>query len=156
MAAQVGRYNGDRQIWLFDSWEGMPEPTAEDVLPDGRPGTKGMALGYEERVRELLFKKLKVESTRVRLVKGWFKDTIPAYKRDIGEMAFLHVDCDWYESVGLCLEELFDGVISGGFVVIDDYGSFKGCRKAFDEFAAKRGLRVGLVPIDETAVYMRK
>jgi len=154
--ASVARYNKNRHIWLFDSWEGLPKPTEDDISYIGEPGQEGMSLGYEEKVKELLFKKLKLNSSKVYLVRGWFNNTIPSHKKDIGEIALLHLDCDWYESVKLCLEELYDNVINGGFIFIDDYGHWKGCRRAVDEFVEERNLRIELIKIDYTGAYFQK
>jgi hypothetical protein len=54
----------------------------------------------------------------------------------------LRVDGDWYESTKCCLENLYDNVVSGGFLIIDDYGTCHGCKKAVDEFIQRRGLNV--------------
>lgn len=115
-----------------------------------------MGLGYEEKVRELLFKKLKLDNKVIHLVKGWFNDTLPIHKNDIGKIALLHLDCDWYESVKICLEELYDSVIEGGFIFIDDYGHWRGCKKAVDEFIKERDLKIELVKSDYTGVYFQK
>jgi O-methyltransferase len=156
LVAKLAEHNGNRHIWLFDSWEGLPEPTSSDVTYEGQCGEKGMALGFEGKVRELMFEKLKLSKHRVHLVKGWFQNTIRPHKRDIGEIALLHLDCDFYESVKLCLEELYEKVSEGGFVVIDDYGYWKGCKKAVDEFIEKQSSRIKLRNIDYSAVCFRR
>jgi O-methyltransferase len=156
LVAKVAEHNGNRHIWLFDSWEGLPEPTSSDVTCGGQCGEKGMALGSEGKVNELMLRKLKLSRNRVHLVKGWFQNTLKPHKRDIGEIALLHLDCDFYESVKLCLEELYDKVRVGGFVVIDDYGYWRGCKKAVDEFIENRGSGTKLNNIDYSAVYFRR
>jgi len=135
--ASVCRDKG-RQVWLLDSWEGLPEPTEEDISCTGKQGRKGMDLGSQETAKELLFKKLKLDPPNVHLVRGWFKETIPAVNDAIGEIALLHLDCDWYESVKCCLEHLYDRVVDGGFVFVDDYGHWRGCKRAVDEFSDRR------------------
>lgn len=159
-AAVVGlgtKNDRNRQIWLFDSWEGLPEPTEEDVSYQGKKGRVSMANGSsEERVRELLFDKFKLDQQKFHLVKGWFNDTIPVHENSIDKIALLHLDCDWYESVKFCLEHLYDKVVDGGVIFIDDYGYWKGCKKAVDEFIANRNLNVDIVKIDYTGVYFRK
>jgi hypothetical protein len=154
--ASVARRNRERHIWLFDSWEGMPEPTAEDVACTGKRGTKGMARGSERTARELLFGRLGLDRTTVQLVQGWFDKTIPNALPAIGEIALLHLDCDWYESVRFCLETLYDRVVDGGFIVVDDYGHWKGCQKAVDEFRKRRGITGDLIRVDYTGVFFRK
>ncbi len=69
-----------------------------------------------------------------RLHIGWFQDTLP--QNEIEKIAILRLDGDWYASTKICLDHLYDKVVPGGFVVIDDYGTYEGCRKAVDEFLA--------------------
>jgi len=156
LLAKVAERNQNRHIWLFDSWEGLPEPSPEDVSYRGDPGKKAMILGSEEKARELIFKKFRLNPHNVHLVKGWFKDTIPSHKPAMGEIALLHIDCDWYESVKLCLRELYDRVVRNGFIFIDDYGYWKGCKKAVEEFIRERNLKIELIQIDFTGVYFQK
>jgi hypothetical protein len=153
LVAEGGR---GRHVWLFDSWEGLPEPTEMDVSYSGELGRAGMDFGYEEKVRRLLFEKLNLDEGRISIVKGWFEKTIPPLRERIGPIALLHLDCDWYKSVRFCLDQLYDAVVQGGIVAIDDYGHWKGCKKAVDEFVTSRNLVVKLARVDYTAVYFRK
>jgi len=153
LIASVAEYNKSRHVWLFDSWEGLPESNRYDVRSNGELGKQGMFVGSEENVKELLFKKIKLNSQRFHLVKGWFTDTLFIHKKDIGQIALLHLDCDLYESVKLCLEELYSNVVEDGVVVIDDYGSWKGCKKAVDDFILKRNIKAKLIKIDDEGIY---
>jgi O-methyltransferase len=150
------REDPHRQLWLFDSWEGMPEATGYDISCKGEIGQKGTTIGQLERVEEVLFDRLSLDEDRIHLVRGWFEDTVPLHEGEIDEVALLHIDCDWYESVRYCLGKFYDRVSEGGFVVIDDYGYWQGCRVAVDEFFAERGIRPELVRTDHTGVYFRK
>ena len=62
----------------------------------------------------------------------------------IGPIAVLRLDGDFYESTRFCLETLYDRVVPGGYVIIDDYGTFEGCRAAVHEFLDSRGLALHL------------
>lgn len=152
----VARRSGERNVWLFDSWEGMPDATEEDVACTGKRGAKGMTRGSEETVRELLFGRLGLDRARVHVVRGWFNETVPSAANAIGEIALLHLDCDWYESVKFCLETLYDRVVDGGYIVVDDYGHWKGCRKAVDEFRDRRGITGELVRVDYSGAFFGK
>ena len=70
--------------------------------------------------------------------KGWFQNTIPERASRINSIAVLRLDGDWYESTKICLEHLYDKVVSGGIVIFDDYGLYEGCKKAVDEFFYSR------------------
>ena len=135
-----------REAWLFDSFAGLPEPTAEDGVlrkPQGKDKSswdlaKGYCLGTQEEVEDLLFNKFGFDRDKVHLVKGWFQDTLPEYREQVGDIAVLRIDGDWFESTKCCLENLYDNVVEGGYVIIDDYG-LVGCKKATDEFFSSRG-----------------
>ncbi|MBD3309306.1 hypothetical protein GF339_23115 [candidate division KSB3 bacterium] len=156
IVAELTKQNPHRHIWLFDSWEGLPDPTPFDVSFTGEEGEKGTSFGYEEKAKELLLDRLRLNPQRIHFVKGWFQDTLPARKPEIGEIGLLHLDCDWYESVKFCLQECYDQVIPGGFIVIDDYGYWQGCKKAVDEFFEQRKLQIDLLWSDDIGVYFQK
>ena len=151
MAMTSAKYGRRRPVWLFDSYEGLPDPTAEDFV-DGktgrhvRPLPRGSCLGTYEEVDALLFGKFGLDRRDVHMVKGWFQDTLVAERDAIGPIAVLRIDGDWYDSVKCCLDMLYDQVVSGGYVIIDDYSSCFGAQKAVDEFLEKRNLHVRLVP----------
>lgn len=156
-AAVLARSAPQRELWLFDSWEGCPDPTEFDVNARGVAGTRGDFMATRDRAEELLFDRLSLNRSRVHLVQGWFDETLPATAGSIGPIGLLHVDGDWYESTRVVLDTLFDQVVPGGFVVIDDYGDWMGCRRAVDEFLAERGLDVGdLRQYDMSQAVLRK
>jgi O-methyltransferase len=140
-----------RTVWLFDSFQGMPPVTEADG-----PGAEDWvgALAYDARKVEKLLRRTGADLSRVRIVEGFFADTFPTV--EIPRIALLNVDSDWYESVKLCFEKFYDAVAPGGFVSIDDYGTWPGCRKAVDEFVAKRGLNHKMNRVDETAFWFQK
>ena len=71
------------------------------------------------------------DGSRINLVEGLFEDTLP-----IGgaAVALAHIDCDWHDPVKLCLERIGPRISPGGFIVLDDYNDYEGCRKATDAF----------------------
>jgi hypothetical protein len=141
----------DRKVFLFDSYEGLPDPTEKDY-EQGKTGLhardlkKGECLGTVEQVSSLLFDRFKLDRARVTLVKGWFQDTLAVTADQASPIAVLRIDADWYESVKCCLDALYDRVAPGGAIIIDDYGSCFGARKAVDEFLAARGIVPDLRP----------
>src|SRR5947209_5181098 len=140
-----------RQVWLLDVFQGMPEPGPRD--PPQAWADVGKFASSEAVVRQT-FAAARIPPANVRVVVGRFEDTlqtVPSFP-----VAFLHLDCDWYESVRLCLHKFYDAVVPGGAVVFDDYGFWSGCRKAVDEFIAEHGIGVHLMPIDSTSHYFRK
>ncbi len=136
-----------RTLWLFDSYEGLPDPTEEDFDDSKsatgehvRPLPKGSCLGTLDEVKHLMFNVMQFPQERINFIKGWFQDTVPVQKSVIGKIALLRLDGDWYDSTKVCLEGLYDNVSSGGAIIIDDYQSCYGCKRAVDEFLAARSI----------------
>jgi Macrocin-O-methyltransferase (TylF) len=142
----------DREVWAFDSFEGLPEAGPRD--PDRAQEWVGELVASEDKVREAFSRFSSRE--RLRLVKGWFEDTFADAMPAIGPVAILHADGDWYESVKLTLETFEPKVSAGGFVVIDDYGAWEGAREAVHDYRTLRSIDEPLVEIDHTAAYWRK
>jgi predicted O-methyltransferase YrrM len=134
-AAMASSASRDREIYLFDSFEGLPPPGVEDGAVARSRYARGWCAGTEDDVR-LIYGRLGLLGPRVHFVKGWFQDTFP--QTVVGPIALLHVDADWYDSVKLCLDRFWDDVAPGGFVVFDDYARWEGCTRAVDEFLAAR------------------
>ena len=119
----------DRHLWLFDAFAGMPAASAED--DDRAREIEGQFVGSEAQTRRIL-ERVGMDPRRTHLEVGWFDDTYPG--ADTGRVALLHVDCDFYEPVKLTLETFWPRLTPGAYVVINDYGSYEGCRIATDEF----------------------
>ena len=141
-----------RDVWAFDSFEGLPEPGPLDGTES--EGWRGECHGAEERLREAFARFAHPERLRVR--RGWFEATFPAAEDQIGAIAVLHCDGDWYASVKLTLETFYPKLSPGGYVVIDDYGHWVGARRATDEFRGRLDISAPLVRVDYTGHYWRK
>ena len=140
-----------RSCWFFDSFEGLPDPTNQDFSEGQtgqhiRPLPRGSCLGTFEQVSQLLFEKFELSREKITLVKGWFQDTLSVQAEQVGRIALLRVDGDWYESTKCCLETLYDQVSDGGQIIIDDYCSCYGAKKATNEFIQNRNIETTLVP----------
>jgi len=129
----------------------MPETTLKDG--DAARAQIGKVAGDQIQVQKVL-KLVGARMERVRIVPGWFEETFPTVS--IARIALLNIDADWYTSVKLCLETFYDLVVPGGFISIDDYGHWPGCRKAVDEFFEARNLLYPLRRVDYTAHWFQK
>lgn len=161
-----------RHLHLFDSFEGIPEPmedldgqAASDWARKHGAGADGRlvairdayeAVGSLDANKELIEGRLAYPAEFVHYHVGWFQDAVPQAASQVGDIAILRLDGDWYESTQVCLQNLYDLVVSGGFVIIDDYGHYEGCRRAVEDFLAERGLKVFLNHIDYTGRYWIK
>ena len=129
----------NRKLWLFDSFEGLPAPSREDRLihdifklgsMDKYKGT--MASPETEVLAKLAAVKFPRE--RIRVKKGWVKDTIKNGELP-RQVAFAYVDFDFYDPIKDALEFLDARMPSGGRIVVDDYGYFsEGAQLAVDQF----------------------
>ena len=138
------RMETHRPIWLFDTFEGLPAPTSQDPDFEIAELYTGTCAGTLEGVRGL-FTELHLMQ-EAHFVKGLFQETLTA--TPLPQIALLHLDGDWYESVKVCLENLYDKVAPGGVIQFDDYGYWKGARKAVDEFLEYRKIEVPLQRLD--------
>ncbi len=165
MAHAAKEAKSGRKTWLFDSFEGLPEPTKEDGLQartyasdrdSGRLASIQKCVGPLEDVRRLFFSILKLNAEDIYFGKGWFQDVLSKEKQNVGEIAVLRLDADWYESTKCALENLYDNVVPGGYILVDDYGHWEGCKKAVDEFLSSRNIKANLQKVDYAGVYFQK
>jgi O-methyltransferase len=148
-----------RDLYLYDTYEGMSQPGAKDVDIEGHAAS---ALLQEkdrndpdsvwcyarlEDVRTAL-SSTGYDESRMHFVRGKIEDTIPASAP--GHIAVLRLDTDWYESTRHELEHLYPRLSPGGVLIIDDYGHWAGCRQAVDEYFASHGIRLLLTRVDYT------
>jgi O-methyltransferase len=124
-----GTRSSARPVHLFDAWEGLPATCAYDGA--SAAAWTGEVVGSLARVNAVM-RKLDIDPPRIVIHRGWFDQTFP--HADVPQIALLHVDADFYEPTKLCLARWYPHVSRGGFIEIDDYDSFAGCRRAVDEF----------------------
>lgn len=145
----------ERSVWVADSFEGLPPPD-----PEGYPADRGdrhwtfdaLAVSMDEVRRN--FERYGLLDDRVRFLKGWFRDTLPA--APISRLAVLRLDGDMYESTMVALRALYPKLSRGGYVIVDDYGAVPSCKAAVHDFIAEQGVRAELRPIDWTGVYWER
>ncbi len=145
----------DRTVWVADSFEGLPKPSAEypEYIEDGMPfwGVKELSVSQAEV--EANFAKYGLLDGQVRFLKGWFRDTLPG--APIDRLAVLRLDGDLYESTFETLVALYEKVSPGGYVIIDDYHTVKGCHDAVNDFRRDRHVSEPVIDIDYAPVYWK-
>ena len=119
----------DKIIYGFDSFEGLPENFGHD-LPKGSFNQNGKAPNVPDNVR---------------LIKGWFDKTLPAFVREHPQKcAFIHVDCDCYSSTKIIFDNLKNQIGAGTVIAFDEYFNYPGWQqyeyKAFMEFVAENNI----------------
>ena len=150
------RYGADdRVVWCCDSFEGMPSPSRKDLMIDANSdfSDRNYLTVSKEQVAEN-FRKFGLLDSNVKFLKGWFCDTLP--DAPIGAIAILRMDGDLYESSMDALKNLYHKISIGGYIIVDDYNSWKGCRQAVDEFRELSNIQDPISVIDAHAVFWRK
>ena len=144
-----------RNIWLFDSFEGLPKPTERDDKQNNKYYFEGVCTGDERNVSRI-FNKLEIPKERVKIVKGWIEDTFSGV--EIDKISLLHVDTDWFDSVEFVLEHFYENVVKGGFIIIDDYYTLQGCHDAVNSFLRRKNLQdsVDIIKVDWNGAYFCK
>jgi hypothetical protein len=145
----------DRNVWVADSFRGFP-PTRGDHDDQGEDFTGGLGeealrVGFGE-VRKN-FVRYGLLDDHVRFLVGWFADTLPF--APIERLAVARIDCDLYESTRDAITALYPKLSPGGFLIVDDYGSFDACRHAVDEYRMHHRIEVPIERIDADGVYWR-
>ena len=161
MARALQRFGRSvRDIWLYDTFEGMPPPSDLDVRVGGRSAQALLresesdkdeslvwAVSPQEEVEENM-RRSGYPSERFRFVKGLVEDTLEATAPETVAMARL--DTDWYQSTKHELEVLMPRMASGGVVIIDDFGDWEGSRRAVEEYLETAPWKPFLQRIDHT------
>jgi hypothetical protein len=146
-----------RKIYLYDTYEGMSEPTEKDVGSSGKPAWDKWEKNKKENgndwcyasldeVRENLLSTGYPEEKLV-FVKGKVENTIP--KQVPEKISVLRLDTDWYESTYHEMVYLFPLLSPGGVLILDDYGYWKGAREAVDQYLSENNQKMFIVRIDK-------
>lgn len=131
--------SSDKNLWLFDSFEGLPAPTAKDKLKDDIFNLKSIEAyqGTMKHSVESVLNNLKgvdFPIKRTRVIDGFIEDTITANEMPKA-VAFAYVDFDFYNPIKTALEFLDKVIVKDGVIIVDDYDFFsEGAKTAVDEF----------------------
>jgi len=156
--ALMARGDTSRDLWLYDTFEGMSEPTDADAAASGESAAAQLArtprgegvwceAGLDDVQANLWSTGYPRE--RIHFVQGKVEDTIPGTLP--GRVALLRLDTDWYESTAHELLHLYPRLSRHGILVIDDYGHWQGARRAVDEYFEAQAEPVYLHRVDYTA-----
>lgn len=149
----------DRDLYLFDTFEGMTEPGPHDIAMGGATATSLLAQNARteedpvwcyapmERVEQALAL-TRYPRGLIHMIPGRVEETLQIAAPE--RIALLRLDTDWYESTRQELQVLFPRLARGGVLLIDDYGHWRGARRAVDEYVSAYRLKLLLHPIDYT------
>lgn len=159
LSAVIKEFSPSRRLFACDSFCGLPPTSEKDV---NRTGINAEDCGWgagtcaapEASVLELCDKL--GTRTFITTIKGFFEDTLPNQASSFGPISFLHMDGDWYSSTKTILENLYDRLVPGAYVQVDDFGYWAGCRKAIEEYFTTRHLAMDVNNIDGEGIWFRK
>lgn len=148
----------DRELYLFDTFEGMSEPSERDVAFTGETAQNLLSEAGDRTAADSVWcvasltdveqtmTQTGYEPARIHYVKGKVEDTIP----DSAPLriALLRLDTDWYESTKHEMQHLFPRLSPGGILILDDYGHWQGARQAVDEYIREAKAPLFLQRID--------
>jgi O-methyltransferase len=147
-----------REYVLCDSFQGLPKAQPIDgqaalawQSDTSSPGYHENCTAAEEVARTAMALS---PARRVQVVAGWFDKTLPHVHLDNG-IALLRLDADWYESTMACLDALYQRVVPGGLVIIDDYYTWDGCARAVHDFLSHRKVSARIRQRADAICYIR-
>jgi hypothetical protein len=159
LAAVIKRYSQrDRLLFCCDTFAGMPTPTQQDCHDGIHADDYGWGDGTCAAPLSSLIEITEVLGVHghIRPVEGLFAETLPQLRSEVGAIALLHLDGDWYSSTIDILNNLYSQVTDGGYLQADDYGFWDGCRQAIEEFQLRLGAPLEWKDIDGAGVFTWK
>lgn len=150
----------DRKLFLYDTFAGMTPPTEEDIDQLNRDAATQLNQQSAQKEESVVWAYSSLEevkknislinypNTNIHFIEGDVLQTIP--KTVSKQIALLRLDTDWYESTKHEMEHLFPLLNTKGVLIIDDYGFWKGSRKAVDEYIENNHIQILLNRMDET------
>ena len=153
------KFNLEKKIWGFDTFDGFINDTFTDYDTDFKTGKK---INYEkvdlyysiDDVQKIIINNDPNKFEKYNLIKGDILETLNDEKNIPKKICFLRLDTDIYKTTKKQLEILFDRLVPGGVLHIDDYGLIPGVKKAVDEFFYNK--KVWLHRVDLACRYLIK
>jgi len=162
LAKSIFEYLGsDKNVWMFDTFKGMTEPTSVDVEAIDQTSAQIKFLENQtETHNEWCYASLEdvqkncldagVDVGSFTFIKGDICETLKINKNIPEQISVLRLDTDWYESTKAELEVLYPRLSNAGVLIIDDYGHWEGARKAVEEYFSSQRYKPLFNVIDRT------
>ena len=139
--------NESKTIFGFDSFCGFPNPTKEDYSPRNPKKGDWNILNYDNTKKFLEKKKYE----NFILIKGYVEETVPIWINKITKISILHIDLDLHDGYKCVLNNFFDRVVRGGYILFDEYNNpkFPGAKEAVDQFLKKKKEKIKKFQLSE-------
>ncbi|MGC2373513.1 MAG: TylF/MycF/NovP-related O-methyltransferase [Solirubrobacteraceae bacterium] len=144
----------DRDVWVADSFAGLPPPDVNAHPADsGADWHEWSQLVVTRSEVEANYRRYGLLDDRVHFLEGWFSETLPIVAERC--WAVVRLDGDMYGSTMDSLKNLYPGLSTGGYIIVDDYFALPACRQAVDDYRAEHGITEPIQRIDWTGAYWR-
>jgi O-methyltransferase len=154
MRAILAVHGEHRDVYVADSFSGVPPPSHPSDVAEAHKLDEIERFSISLEQVRANFERFRLLDEHVRFVEGLFCDTLPHLCDR--EWALVRLDADLYESTMDGLVNLYPRLSPGGFLIVDDYGTFKACREAVHDFREGNDVSEPIERIDATGVYWRK
>lgn len=157
--------NSARNMYLYDTYEGMSDPKEEDKDMYGNKADELLNTSDKNddnsiwcysglnEVKQNLYS-TEFPKEKLNFIQGKVEETIPAIVPD--KIAILRLDTDWFESTYHELVHLYPKLSKNGILIIDDYGYWQGARKAVDQYFGENNIFPLMHRIDNTGRIIQK
>lgn len=145
----------NKKVFVADSFDGLPKPNVEKYpkdFGDYHHTIDVLKISLEEVKKN--FEKYNSLDENVIFLKGWFKDTLPTLDEN-QKFSIIRLDGDMYESTMDALQNLYSKLMSGGYVIIDDF-CLKSCVEATNDFRRMNNINEPINTVDFTGVFWQK
>lgn len=159
MSAALAYLSRDKKsFYLFDSFEGLPDAEIIDGEKAKEYQNRHDAAEYYENCKadeKYAYEIMSKTNQQFQIVKGWFEDTLNITQFE-SPIAILRVDCDWYSPTLLVLTSLSKHLANGGIIILDDYYTWEGCKKAVHQFLLDQDSLFCLHQFNNGVAYLKK
>lgn len=146
----------DINFYCFDTFSGMTEPGEKDSGKAHKTWNKKAKCEAALNVVLDQFKKHQIYDNRIQIIEGDVRETLLSIANLPEKISILRLDTDFYDSTKIELETLFSKLSVGGFLIIDDYGHWQGCKAAVDEFFTETFVQENFEKLDYTGIMWQK
>ncbi len=144
----------DRNVWVADSFEGLPRPRSSAAADAGDRHWRSTRLAVSQKEVKSNFARYDLLDEQVHFLPGWFEQTLPT--APIEHLAVARLDGDMYDSTMVALRSLYPKISPGGFLIVDDYGAVPGCRTAVEDYRLEMGITESVHKIDWSGAFWQK
>lgn len=146
-------FNLNKTIWVYDTFSGMTQPKNIDIDIHNNSASNIMdSVKCDESLSNFQKNISKSKYNYLKIIVGDVCETLCVNDNVPDKIALLRLDTDWHDSTKCELDILYPKVVSGGSIIIDDYGHWRGCRKAVDDYFGS----FNYTKIDYTGIGFRK